>query len=197
MPIGPSTTTAPYLIASEPNVVFTSIITVGDSLPGSTGGVFAGIPDGIGAFDNGNGTVTVLVNHEIPGNGGIVRDHGSIGAFVDSIIIRKSDLAVLSGDDAIKSLSLWDTTTQSYQLSNAATGVLSRLCSADLPEVSAFYNAATGLGTTTRIFMTAEETGAEGRPFGVIVSGSNAGKAYELAALGNQSFENQSANPFA
>jgi len=30
---------------------------------------------------------------------------------------------------------------------------LNRLCSADLPEVSAFYNPATGLGTTERIFM--------------------------------------------
>jgi hypothetical protein len=196
MPTGPSSSKLPFLLPSEPNVTFTSIITVGDVLPGSTGGVFAGIPDGIGMFDNGNGTVTVLINHEIA-SGGITRDHGSTGAFVDSLIIRKSDLTVISGDDAIKSLSLWNTTTQSYELSTPATGTISRLCSADLPAVSAYYNAASGLGTTTRIFMSGEETGDESRAFGVIVSGANKGQAYELAALGNQSFENLAANPFA
>lgn len=63
MATGPSTSISPYLLASEPNVRFTSILTVGDAIPGD--GVFGGIPDGLGAFDNGDGTITVLVNHEL------------------------------------------------------------------------------------------------------------------------------------
>lgn len=61
MPVGPSTTTAPYLIGSLPNVSLTSILTAGDPLP--DGGVFAGLSDGLTAFDNGDGTITVLVVH--------------------------------------------------------------------------------------------------------------------------------------
>ena len=87
MPTGPSSSTAPYILASEPNVRFVSITTTGDPLPG--GGVFGGIPDGIGAFDNGDGTITVLVNHEIRPADGLVRDHGAIGAYVDRLVIDK------------------------------------------------------------------------------------------------------------
>ena len=69
-----------------------------------------GIPDGMGAFDNGDGTFTVLTNHELGNTQGIVRDHGSRGAFVSRWIIDKATLAVLEGDDQIKSLRLWDPT---------------------------------------------------------------------------------------
>src|SRR5687768_572852 len=112
MPIGPSTTTSPYLIASEPNVRFTSIVTVGDVLPG--GGVFAGIPDGIGAYDNGNGTITVLVNHELGATSGLVRDHGSTGAFIDRLVIDKATLAVVGSDDLIQTVQLWNDATNSF-----------------------------------------------------------------------------------
>ena len=90
MPTGPSSSTSPYILASEPNVRFISIVTTGDALPG--GGVFGGIPDGIGAFDNGDGTITVLVNHELGSTAGLVRDHGSTGAFIDRLVIDKATL---------------------------------------------------------------------------------------------------------
>ncbi|WP_091754379.1 hypothetical protein [Methylobacterium sp. ap11] len=69
MAIGSSTTQTPYLVPSTGNVDFTSLLSVGDTVPGSvkadgTPWRFVGIPDGIGAFDNGDGTATVLVNHE-------------------------------------------------------------------------------------------------------------------------------------
>jgi MYXO-CTERM domain-containing protein len=41
----------------------------------------AGIPDGMGAYDNGNGTFTLLVNHELGATSGIARAHGASGAF--------------------------------------------------------------------------------------------------------------------
>ena len=67
----------------------------------------------------------------------------------------------------------------------------------DLPEVSALYNATSGLGTQARIYLTGEETGAEGRAFATIVTGANAGTAFELPHLGNLSYENAVANPLA
>jgi hypothetical protein len=80
MPIGPSTTTAPYLLADEPNVTIISIATVGDVIGTKSDGTpyrFVGIPDGLGAYDNGDGTISVLINHELLGtiynlSGGIV-----------------------------------------------------------------------------------------------------------------------------
>jgi hypothetical protein len=82
---GPSSSQSPYLVRSQPGVVTRSILTVGDSVNSKPDGVtpyrLVGIPDGLGAFDNGDGTFTLLVNHEIPGTG-ITRAHGSVGAFV-------------------------------------------------------------------------------------------------------------------
>ena len=53
-----------------------------------------------------------------------------------------------------------------------ATTALNRLCSADLPDSSAFYNADTGLGYNGgRIFMNGEESGTEGRAFAHFATG--------------------------
>ena len=191
MSIGPSTETSPYILPSLPNVRFTSILTVGDRLPGD--GVFGGKTDGIGAYDNGDGTITVLINHEISASEGIVRDHGATGAYVDRIVIDKATLAVLSADDLIKTVQRWNNDTDSYEVRTTA---LNKFCSSTLAAQSAFFDPATGLGTNTPLYLTGEET-SWGRAFGVIVAGSDAGTAYELPYLGNMAFENVVANPFA
>jgi hypothetical protein len=85
--VGPSTPETPYLVPTVSSVGFTSIISAGDEVigatnPDGTAWRFVGIPDGIGAFDNGDGTATVLVNHEIGATAGVEREHGSIGSFV-------------------------------------------------------------------------------------------------------------------
>ena len=154
----------------------------------------AGTPDGLGAFDNGNGTFTLLMNHEFGNTAGIVRAHGSKGAFVSKWIINKSDLSVVSGSDVIQSVYTWNTGTSSYN--GAGTVAFARFCSADLPAVSAFYNSATGKGTQERIFMNGEENGDPGRAFGHVVTGAEAGKTYELPRLGKFSWENSVASPY-
>ncbi len=196
MTTGPSSSQTPYLVSSEPNVRFTSIATVGDAIGTRAGGGdyhMTGIPDGLGAYDNGDGTITLLMNHEIAA-GGIVRAHGFTGSFVSEWVIDKATLAVQSAQDLDTSVSVWNSTTQAYEPLSAA---ISRLCSGDLPDVSAFYDAASGLGTQNRIYMDGEESGVNGRPFGHILTGVDAHKAFELPALGNQSFENAVASPFA
>ena len=193
---GPNSSQSPYLNAVKPGASMTSILTVGDAIGGYK---MVGIPDGLGAYDNGNGTFTLLMNHELNSTVGIARAHGAKGAFVSKWVIKKSDMSVISGADLIQKVNLWDGTA--YKLYNPADTsrlkAFGRFCSADLPAVSAFFNATTGLGTQERIFMNGEESGAEGRAFAHISTGANAGTTYELPAMGKFSWENAVASPFA
>src|SRR5262245_24904923 len=160
---GPSSSQSPYIVRSQPGVVVKAIFTVGDSVNLKPDGItpyrMVGIPDGLGAYDNGDGTFTLLMNHEIPNTLGAARAHGNIGAFVSEWIINKSDLSVVSIRDFIGD-------TNSIFLSNndPATGLLhsgflsgntttiTRLCSADLgaPTSHIWTDPATGTlyGTT-------------------------------------------------
>ena len=190
-PVGPSTSTTPYVVPTEPGVATKSILTVGDSVntrPDGTPYRMVGIPDGLGAFDNGDGTFTVLMHHELGNTAGIARAHGAKGAFVSKWTIRKNDLSVLHGEDLIQQIATWNTATSSYNA--PAKGIaLNRLCSADLPAKSAFYD--DGRGYNGHIFMDGEEAGAEGRAFGHLMDGTS----YELPRLGKFSRENSLANP--
>jgi Ca2+-binding RTX toxin-like protein len=200
MPIGPSTTQTPYLISLEPNVTFTSILSAGDIVgthPDGSPRPMVGVPDGIGAFDNGDGTATVMFNHELGAATGAVREHGSTGAFVDKMVINKATLQVLSAEDLGKTV-FQDPDGDGVYVN--ATTAFERLCSADLAPTSAFYNARTNLGTTERIYMAGEETGPpftpdNGRGWAFVATGADAGKIYELPAAGNISFENLVASP--
>lgn len=178
---GPSSSQSPYLIPTAQGWSSYSILTTGDSVGGYQ---MAGIPDGLGAYDNGDGSITVLMNHELPGPTGGPRAHGApSGSFVSQFVVRKNDLAVLSGQDLATSL----------VLDGSLAVIISRLCSADLPDRTAFFNPNTGNGFDGRIFMNGEETGPTGRAFGFDVA---ARTAYELPALGRFSWENSVANAF-
>ena len=98
---GPSSSRAPYLVSNAPPSVVvqvTSIATATDLVPKTGGPLGAtyeigGTPDGLGAFDNGDGTITVLCNHEHATTAGIVRRHGARGAYVAELVIDKATLA--------------------------------------------------------------------------------------------------------
>ncbi|MEJ7616073.1 MAG: alkaline phosphatase PhoX [Pyrinomonadaceae bacterium] len=195
---GPSSSQPPYVVPTISGVLTRSILTVGDAVnnkPDGTPYRMVGIPDGLGAFDNGDGTFTVLMNHEIPEGLGAIRAHGSKGAFVSKWIVRKSDLTVLGGSDVMQQIATWNPLTGSFNA--LAAGVpIGRLCSADLPAASAFYNAATRRGYNAgRIYMNGEEVGAEGRAFAHVVNGPHGGATYELPYLGKFSWENSVAHP--
>ncbi len=180
---GPSSSTAPYLVRSVNGVTLTSLLTAGDAVGGYA---MAGTPDGMGAWDNGDGTFTMLVNHEFATGQGGPRSHGNTsGSFVSRWVVDKGSLKVISGRDQITSLVL---------AGGVGSRDLNRLCSADLGEVSAFYDAASGLGTRDRIFLNGEET-TGGRAFGNVVTGADNGTSYELTALGKAAWEDIAANP--
>lgn len=190
---GPSSSQSPYLLSSNSNVYTESLLTAGDSVNGYK---MAGIPDGLGAFDNGDGTFTVLMNHEIPAGQGVARAHGGDGSFVSEWVFDKTTLQAVSGKDLIHDVWLYDTLSNSYVDHNAGNSPVSfsRFCSADLADQGAFYNASTGLGFNGRLFLNGEENGAEGRALAHIVGGAQDGNSYELAWLGNMAYENVVAN---
>ncbi|MGE9295376.1 MAG: hypothetical protein ACQKBV_03725, partial [Puniceicoccales bacterium] len=196
----PSTSVEPYLTTHLPGIEITSILTVDDGVTISkTGGGttrLVGIPDGIGAIDGAdlgeNDFFYLLVNHEISATQGIARDHGGAGAFVSKWKVDKGTLEVVEGDDLIKEVYIWENET--FVLDNNYT--FDRLCSADLPGISATYNANTALGSQEFIYFNGEETSG-GRAFGHIVTGADAGKSYELKHLGYAAWENVLLSPFA
>ena len=184
---GPSSSQTPYLTPTAPGWSSTSILTVGDAIGGYQ---MVGIPDGLGAFSNGDGTMTVLANHELGNTSGTIRGHGAIGAFVSKWVINTSTWQVVSGGDLVTSAAnqlMWNGTTWAQPTTPYA---IARLCSADLPKAEAFWDASSSFGYNGRIFMNGEETGVEGKAFAWIVTGAEAGKMYELPHLGKNSWEN-------
>jgi hypothetical protein len=152
-----------------------------------------GVPDGLGAFDNGDGTLTVLMNHEIAADKGVLRVHGAKGAFVSRWVIRLNDLSVVSGEDLVREVQLWDAASGSYQ--KGAAVAFGRFCSADLAAGSAFLDEA-GNGFDGRLLLNGEEEkDAGGRAFAHVVSGSQDGSSYELPHLGRVAWENLLALP--
>lgn len=191
---GPSTTNSPYVLPISSGYTVTSLLSAGD-MAGTY--KMCGTPDGTGAFDNGDGTMTLLVNHEFGNTAGVNRAHGQPGSFVSKWVINKTNLNVVSGSDLIQNVNIWTGTTYTtYNASNTSTLInFGRFCSADLAPASALYNPFTGRGTQNRIFMNGEETGPEGRIFAHVVTGTDAGTSYELPWLGKFSCENALACP--
>jgi hypothetical protein len=212
---GPSTASSPYVLPAASGFETISVLTVDntgaipdDVVPKVGGGSYgmSGIPDGLGAFDNGDGTFTVLMNHELGNTSGVARAHGGIGAFVSKFVINKNTLAVVSGEDLMKQVYGWNATLQQ---SNTTTSALAfnRFCSGDLPAATAFFNAASGLGSTARIYLHGEEGSSTGWQQATVATGPDAGKSYVLGKFnlstngsgltGVGAWENTLANPFA
>src|SRR5262245_52078725 len=197
--IGPSTTTGCYVLpnsALPPGAVATTaLLTTGDSIGGYR---LVGIPDGLGAFETA-GEFTLLVNHELGATAGVVRPHGSKGAFVSRWVLDTDTNAVLSGRDhhtASTEVYPYDRVTGTW---NAGTFAWDRLCSADLAPVSAFSFG--GLGTTNRIYLNGEETRPpsvprHGAAWAHIVTGPATNETWELPHLGQISWENVLPSPF-
>jgi hypothetical protein len=188
--IGPSTKTNPYVLPSVSNVETVSLLTVGDGAAGN-GYRMVGIPDGLGAFNQGN-TFSLLMNHELTNTSGIVRAHGSKGAFVSQWTIDKSTMRVLEGWDftpVSSDVFMWNVAEKKYV---PGTATWNRFCSGDLPAVSALSNG--DRGTTDRIYLNGEEN-SEGRAWARIVTGPHAGEVWQLPRLGRIAFENVVACP--
>jgi len=165
-----------YITSTATDWQVQPIITVGEAA--ANGYAMVGVPDGLGAIDNGDGSFSVLMNHELAADKGGVRAHGQKGAFVSRWVINTESLQVLSGADLTK------------HTVPAGLG-FNRLCSADLAPNGAFYNKLTGKGFQGQLFLNGEEDKAGGRAFAHSLDGTS----YLLADFGHIAWENLLANP--
>jgi len=168
------------------------LLNVGDAV-GVKNYRMVGIPDGLGALNNGDGTLSIYMNHEIGKDQGKNRKHFGRGAFVSHWILDIASLKITYGEDLIKQTKLWLANDKKHV--NAPAYSFNRLCSADLPALSAFYDAASGKGFNGRLFMNGEEDREGGRGFAHVVTGEQKGISYELPYLGKFAWENAVANP--
>lgn len=201
---GPSSSTKPYVVPVAPGVQTRSLITVGDAA--TNGYRYVGIPDGLGLYTK-NGVATVLTNHELRGTQGVVRRHGQKGAFVSQLTINPHTYEVTTGADLIDpGVAYWNYVTQAYSgvpstgganprnLADAfpaQTAEFQRFCSSSLTDPRQLFNPATGRGYNGQIYFANEESGDEGRLFGVTTDGT----AVQLPKLSLFSWENTIAAP--
>lgn len=178
---GPSSSKPPYLTPIAPGVQTVALLTVGDSIGGYR---LVGSPDGMGARELGGGRFELLVNHELQAGAGVAHAHGARGAFVSRWEIDAATLAVVDGADLIQ-----------HVHSPNGSHVLSRLCSGDLPLLSALWMKLHG-EQTPYVFLGGEEVFESGRAFAHIVTGPQVGHSFELRHIGNASWENIVARPF-
>jgi len=170
--------TPTYIVSLTNDWQVQPILTVGEAA--SNGYAMVGVPDGLGAYANDDGSLTLLMNHELAANKGAVRAHGQKGAFVSRWVIDVESLKVQRGADLVRAI--------------MPVGVVqgfNRLCSADLAPKSAFFNAASGKGYAGQLFLNGEEDKAGGRAFAHALNGIS----YELADMGRIAWENVLANP--
>ena len=206
--IGPSTTVDPYLLPTHADVKTASILTTGEKA--NDGYRMVGIPDGLGAFNFNKKYFKLMMNHELTNTSGIVREHGSKGAFVSEWLIERNTLEVIAGQDHAPDASYVFNYSPALQTWLEGTTAWNRFCSADLSAVSALYfsqetKKGTGknakstrqtFGTDDRIYLNGEET-TGGRAWAHIVSGPFEGESWELPHLGKMAYENVVANPFS
>lgn len=199
-----------YLVPKHHDILVETLLSVPEAPDGEY--QFAGVPDGLGAFQihPDDQSFEVVVTHEMRYNTGKRRAHACSGAFVSRWTVdtmhwdkkrAKGRLGVKSGRDQIQCVHTWVHRSQSYRTSKSVP--IERLCSADLPAVSALYFEGGGkqYGTNDRIFLGGEETHTHyklehGRAFAHILTGQSAGNTYELPHLGRLSFENVLACPY-
>ena len=139
------TSVFPYAVATPDSEYETrALLSVGDRVPETSDPAkqyqMIGIPDGLGAHRNADGTVTVFMNHELTGaaldTGGalsepIVGDPLNRGAIVSKYILA-SDGDVLSGERAYDSVYLNDTLIGPAAQVGNATPPFARFCSGSL-----------------------------------------------------------------
>jgi hypothetical protein len=170
----------------------TPLLNVGDRV-GQANYRMVGVPDGLGVLANGDGTLTIFMNHELSTDVGKVRAHSARGAFISRWVLDVDTLKITNGDDLVRKVSLWLPEKQAHAPATAYS--FNRFCAADLAKASAFYETKSGKGFDGRLFLNGEENRAGGRAFAHVVTGDQTGVSYELPHLGKFAWENAVANP--
>lgn len=185
-----------YMISANSAVSINPIVTTGDVIAGN---VIRGIPDGMGAFDNGRGGITLLSNHEVSTTDKVAlrskSDTRQWGVSITAMNYSPTSKTVTSAGNLFNNIKYWNYKTNSYQDSplggeptGAAAGTfgwgISRFCSATFSPAGTFiYN---GIGYEGSLFTTGEEIGDSSRGFAFDMNGNG----YQLPRVGMLSMEN-------
>lgn len=185
-----------YFLSKNAAAQIKVLATVGDLI---TGTVVRGIPDGMGAYDNGRGGITILSSHEVSTTAPLALKGKSSSAVWGTSITKfnygKTSQIVTSASNFIQKVSFYNYTTDKYQDSPtgaAPAGVaagtfdwgISRFCSATYSPAGTFiYN---GVGYEGGLFTAGEEVGDDSRGFAF----DEDGNGFQLPRMGMTAFEN-------
>jgi len=185
-----------YVLSKNSAVEVKAIATVGDLV---TGTIVRGIPDGMGAYDNGRGGISLLSVHEVSTGNAFAQKGKSTtapwGTSITKFTVSKSTKAVTRVENFMKTVNFYNYTTGKYQETpegaapaGATPGYfdwgISRFCSATYAAAGTFSH--NGVGYAGGLFFSGEETGDESRGFAF----DEAGTGYQLPRMGMLSFEN-------
>lgn len=189
-------------VEGGPELQITSLLTAGEFTNGLNPGdsVYAptSIFDGQGAYDNGDGTYTLLVNSELGSTSGYGYllpgvEGGFTGARVSSLVIDKDvdddasngyQSAVIAGGLAYDSIYLDGSDTAIDEAADLGAG-FKRFCAANLVEANSF---GADMGFADRIYLVGEEefVGAGGSFFALDVNGR---AIHEVVGFGKGTWE--------
>jgi hypothetical protein len=160
-----------YVVADNSAATVTQILASGDSVAGSA--KWQGIPDGMGAIKNPNGTVSVFVNHELATSDPFVanteRAYGGYGTTISKVTTNAAGTAVTKVEDAIKKVAFFDYEAGTHGEDTVApagapdfdsygspnhTINMNRFCAATLVETGGLSVASTGYVAKTQTVKT-------------------------------------------
>ena len=185
-----------YVLSKNAAVDIKVIATVGDAV---TGTMIRGIPDGMGAYDNGRGGISLLSVHEVSTSAPLALKGKSTtapwGTSITKFTVSKNTKAVTNVQNFMQKINFYNYTTGKYQETPAGAAPvgatagffdwgISRFCSATYAAAGTFIH--NGIGYAGGLFLSGEETGDESRGFAF----DEEGTGYQLPRMGMLSFEN-------
>jgi hypothetical protein len=185
-----------YVLSKNAAVEIKAIATVGDAV---TGTMVRGIPDGMGAYDNGRGGISLLSVHEVSTTAPLALKSKSAtapwGTSITKFTVSKNTKAVTRVENFMQKVNFYNYTTGKYQETPAGSAPagatagyfdwgISRFCSATYAPAGTFIH--NGVGYDGGLFLSGEETGDESRAFAFDEDGTG----YQLPRMGMMSFEN-------
>lgn len=193
-----------YILPTTDAATISPLAYAGDVINGVT---VRGIPDGMGAMRNADGTITLLSSHEVPSYGAVgtfakAADQGklTLGTSITKFTLNKAGDRIIGASNFIKSWSFYNYNTKTYQDSPAGAApagttagmdnFISRFCSATLVQAGklSFKAGGTTYGYDGAVYLAGEEDGDSG--YGRGFAFDMDGNAINLPRMGLASWEN-------